>query len=312
MKKIIAVILMTIILLSPLIALAGAKSDAPKHGTLFDDVFMQYAPAMEQYSYNDVDRFLSTTDYTIEAVAPSDKVYAKHSVYDKNGDYVYIAYFPLDNSFSSKDYGNPDKEVITLISYHSGPQSICASTGFHTSLVRYSKYDESVQKKDDEVDSLSDLLAYYKNDMGGTVLGNYPHLPLSPKITAASALYKIEQSVNKHFEKSTDNEVSYMRDEKSVLIKALGKDNLSANMIKKGMWLSIYNVLKDTQSVDVGTIYFQVLFPLVDSLGNEQNAVVMKATFPKDLRSKVNWKNFIFNDVPNAAKNYWQHKALPE
>ena len=165
------------VLLSLLLSLPALAepddSNQPLTGNLFDDVFMRYSAGVGVFSFNEVDAFLPSTDFSVESVAPSEKDWASHKVEDGSGDYVNIMYFPLDTSYDSKDYGNPDKEVISSVSFHRGNRSVTVTSDMHTSPVTYKTYDNSRDPANVEVYDLNSLLDYFVGDMKGKVLGDY-------------------------------------------------------------------------------------------------------------------------------------------
>jgi hypothetical protein len=118
------------------------------------------------------------------------------------------------------------------------------------------------------------------------------------------------EAVNKNFAKSDENTIDYSPANKSVVIRCIGSDNLSNDWIKKGMWIDIEDTLKEARDLDFEEVEFNILFPLVDTYGNSSNEVVMKAGFSKEVLRKINWENFISDNIPKVASSYWEHGAL--
>lgn len=90
-----------------------------------------------------------------------------------------------------------------------------------------------------------------------------------------------------------------------------GKDNLTPNMVRKGMLLQAADILESLQSRDdIGRVTLFWSFPLVDAYGNTSTETVMKATFYKDTISKINFDNFDYNNIPVICDDFYQHAAL--
>ncbi|MBM7644061.1 hypothetical protein JOD45_000252 [Scopulibacillus daqui] len=129
---------------------------------------------------------------------------------------------------------------------------------------------------------------------------------------------EISESVHKGFgnknsfnKKDSIIEINYNDNNNFLLIKVFGKDNLSKNMIKKGMWMSISKTLKDLKdNTKFDKIAFNIVFPMQDQYGNASNNIVMKATFDRDTLDKINWENFMFENIPNVANEYWEHPSF--
>ncbi|CAM4269020.1 hypothetical protein [Bacillus paranthracis] len=100
-------------------------------------------------------------------------------------------------------------------------------------------------------------------------------------------------------------------DDKIVLITAEGKENLTNNMTKKGMWMDTKDMLKDfTKEKEISEIAFFYKYPMVDVYGNKKNDTIMKLTFDRATLDKINFDNFLTDNVPKIAKDYWQHPAI--
>ena len=111
-----------------------------------------------------------------------------------------------------------------------------------------------------------------------------------------------EVKINPHYE---------LDGQSVVLVYLKGKDNLSADMIKRGMYMQARDILKILQvRDDIAEITFFWSFPLVDSHGNKSEGNVMKITLEKDTLDKLNYDNFILDNFPTVADNYFEHAAL--
>ena len=114
-----------------------------------------------------------------------------------------------------------------------------------------------------------------------------------------------QEVFSKHFEKASTT----FNPENGVLtVQALGHDNFTEAMIKKGMWMDVHDSLKDLKdNQDIKTITVSVLFPMQDAYGNSSDDAVMKMTFGPETRSKINWENFTWSGIPKIAEDYWEH-----
>ena len=102
-------------------------------------------------------------------------------------------------------------------------------------------------------------------------------------------------------------EVKYNEDTNTLHIKVMAKDGFSNKGIKEGIWMDITETIKQLSNRGYGTVSFDILFPLVDKHGNEENGSVIKASFDKDTLAKINWENFNYKNIPDVATTYWQH-----
>jgi len=90
-----------------------------------------------------------------------------------------------------------------------------------------------------------------------------------------------------------------------------GKDNLTSNMVRKGMLMQAADILEALQSRDdIGRVTLFWSLPLVDAYGNTFTDTVMKATFYKETIDKINFSNFDYNNIPVICDDFYQHAAL--
>lgn len=94
-------------------------------------------------------------------------------------------------------------------------------------------------------------------------------------------------------------------------INAAGNESLTDNMTKEGMWISATQTLKALKNVpEVKDISFNITFPMVDKYGNKSEETVMKINITEGTRNKINFENFISDDLPDIADSYWEHPAF--
>ncbi|SFE59169.1 hypothetical protein [Alteribacillus iranensis] len=119
------------------------------------------------------------------------------------------------------------------------------------------------------------------------------------------------QAAAKHFGEEMIDEITYNKDNQFLLIRAQGSDNLTTNMIRTGMWIDTASVLEDLDGVEgIDTITFNIQFPMVDQYGAESLDIVMKLSFDKETRDRINWNNFLHDNIPNISQDYWEHPAF--
>lgn len=94
------------------------------------------------------------------------------------------------------------------------------------------------------------------------------------------------------------------------LIKFKGSENLTSNMTIKGMYLDIFNILKNIQSTIDTDVDFNVVYPLQDTSGNITDTIVIKATFTNNTIKDINFETAIFENIPNMADEWWNHNAV--
>ena len=102
---------------------------------------------------------------------------------------------------------------------------------------------------------------------------------------------------------------NYLPENNFSLIKFRGSNNLTNNMVIKGMYLDIFNILKAIQPLIDTDVDFNVIFPLSDKYGNSSDEIVIKATFTNETIKKINFENALSEDTPKMADEWWNHPA---
>jgi hypothetical protein len=91
-------------------------------------------------------------------------------------------------------------------------------------------------------------------------------------------------------------------------------DNFTEGLIKTGAKLDVKNMLKAIQ--DAGLSYSRVVvegsFPLVDTLGNAKEVIVIHAEYPRELIDKINWANFRTDNVYVVGENVKIHRIFQD
>jgi hypothetical protein len=297
-RKTLSLAIVLLLMCALTFSLASSKKTS---NDLFYDVFVPFADELGKASYKEVNSFLSKTSYRIDATKPTSKDFGEIKAYVGNN-YVTFQFFPLDNSYDSKDFGNIEKEVVSLLSYNVKNKSITISTGMHTTLPKYTIFEQG--KGNAKASGFEALLNYYINSMGGVKRDTQP---VKPSVSSDAIVGSVKTSVKKHFNKDISPEVNLYG--KNLIIKVGGKDNLTTKLIKGGMHKAIYDVMSENRNPPVD-FDFLISFPLIDAKGNSSQEIVMKVTFYSDTMKKINWNEFLHIDIENAADRYWEHPAF--
>lgn len=105
----------------------------------------------------------------------------------------------------------------------------------------------------------------------------------------------------------------YTNDYKNIDIEYMADENLSTNLTRMGMWKDALEVLKGLPMVldsQVMKITLNPCLKLTDQYGNETVDKVMAIRITREAWEKINWDNFIMDNIPNIAESYWEHPAL--
>lgn len=91
-------------------------------------------------------------------------------------------------------------------------------------------------------------------------------------------------------------------------------DNLTEGFIKNGAQLDIKNILKGLHDSGVSyqRVVFEGSFPLVDTLGNSKEAIVVHAEYPRKTVDAINWGNFLTKNTYVIAEKVAIHPAFRE
>ena len=140
---------------------------------------------------------------------------------------------------------------------------------------------------------------------------NEPEAPatLEEQIDAAIDKTKAE----KEEVKLVDTESEENPDEKRVEIYLAGSENLTTNMTRKGMWIDANDILKALQPCEnISEITITFSLPLIDAYGNSFEDTVMAITVSKATLDKINFDRFLWENLPDIADDYFQHRVLNE
>lgn len=123
-----------------------------------------------------------------------------------------------------------------------------------------------------------------------------------------------EKALKKDIEKVVGVEnlktFNYVPSNNFSLIKFKGKENLSHDMTVKGMYMDMFNILKNIKDKNKTDIDFNVIYPMQDTYGNVSEDIVIKATFTNETIQKINFENALWENIPKLADEWWNHQAL--
>jgi len=132
---------------------------------------------------------------------------------------------------------------------------------------------------------------------------------------------QFEKTIEKTLGESNRNvkrlsELQYNATNGQLIIKWALNDNLSTGLVKRGAMLDISNVLKYISQNDVPYPYQQVSFygsfPLVDAFGNSSEQQVVVAYYSKNTIEKIQWDNFITDNIFIIADSVTLHPAIDQ
>lgn len=101
--------------------------------------------------------------------------------------------------------------------------------------------------------------------------------------------------------------------EGEVWIDYIASDNLSTNLTRRGILSDTVDLVKELSSIISQNITGIVVEPhltLVDQYGKESLSKVAMITINRETWEKINWDNFLTDNLPDIADTYWQHPAM--
>ena len=102
-----------------------------------------------------------------------------------------------------------------------------------------------------------------------------------------------------------------LANDKDLFLTLTAKDNLTANMVRKGMLMYSSEILEKTAKLDgYESVNFIWQLPLVDHYGNEEVNDVMTFWLDTETLGKINWENFDFDNLTDISTDYYEHPAL--
>ncbi|MEX2515179.1 MAG: hypothetical protein WD335_03550 [Candidatus Paceibacterota bacterium] len=93
----------------------------------------------------------------------------------------------------------------------------------------------------------------------------------------------------------------------------IAKENLTTNLTRRGILSDAKDLVKELSSIvgqDVNAIVVESHLTLVDQYGEELLSRVALITIERKTWEKINWDNFLTDNLPDIADSYWMHSAL--
>ena len=101
-------------------------------------------------------------------------------------------------------------------------------------------------------------------------------------------------------------------DNLSVTVMYNANDNLRNSWIKRGILMDSEEILEKlyTDYPNVGSVEINGYFPLTDKYGNSKDVIVVIVKMDKETEDKINWYNFIVDNLLGVADIYYAHPVL--
>lgn len=127
----------------------------------------------------------------------------------------------------------------------------------------------------------------------------------------------IEEKVIKILGEKTNMEERKIRgitvESDRIFIDFMADENFTTNLTRRGMWTDITDLLEKLPAqIDpkIEYLIFRAYFPLVDQYGKESIDRVMLVTVARKTWEKIEWDNFLKENLSKIADSYWEHPAL--
>lgn len=97
------------------------------------------------------------------------------------------------------------------------------------------------------------------------------------------------------------------------LIEYNADSNLTGGLTRFGIWSDVIEIVRKlSEDPTQESITVNAYIPLVDQYGNEAPGKVMTVNLDKATWSKINWDNFLTDNLPNVADIYYIHPAIKD
>lgn len=91
--------------------------------------------------------------------------------------------------------------------------------------------------------------------------------------------------------------------------------NLSNRLTRRGVWMDTEDLIQQLPILlgnEIASITVRAHLMLVDTYGNEDMGQVMLIEISRETWERINWSNFITDDIPVVADIYWVHPAIQD
>jgi uncharacterized protein YgiB involved in biofilm formation len=203
--------------------------------------------------------------------------------------------------------------VIALFVIFSDPEKTSQTTAPETNQIQTVdtavKAEQDKKKAEEEAKAQAEAEAKAKAEAEAKAKTDVE--AKKPENAAKTAVHKAFGETNSYDKKDSILELNFNKDNGFLLIRVFAQDNFSEKMIKQGMWMDAYDVLKAlNDNKEIKTVAFNIVLPLQDAYGKTSNDNVMKMEFGSETRGKIVWENFSWSGIPKVAENYWEHPVI--
>lgn len=179
---------------------------------------------------------------------------------------------------------------------------------------------EDDSKLQDAESDNAEVLEQKNNDSGNNISSKIRNKTeadkeLSKEEKIKNDIKDILGSSNRDVQKVRQISVKKRMDNKSLVeVRYNADDNWGNDEIKFGIWIDAQEIFEKvyTDYSDIGRVAVFAYFPLQDKYGNSEDELVMKIMLDDETASKINWENFLTDNMPQVADNYYIHSALNE
>lgn len=102
----------------------------------------------------------------------------------------------------------------------------------------------------------------------------------------------------------------YLPENNYTLITFKGTDSLTTNLIVEAAYLDIKDILISIKPIIDTDVRICVTFPIVDVYGNSNEEMVIKANYTLSTIQKINIENFVSDNVPVIADEWWNNELF--
>lgn len=139
-----------------------------------------------------------------------------------------------------------------------------------------------------------------------------PPKPEPAKGTVERLSFEIKNALGESNRKVPKVSKSVINAKKVVAVVFAVDDNLTNNMVKQSAKIDIKDILKAVKSSDVMYSKISIIgtFSLVDKFGNAKESEVVRADYTRTTVDRINWKNFLFDNIYKISDKVWLHPAF--
>lgn len=100
--------------------------------------------------------------------------------------------------------------------------------------------------------------------------------------------------------------------ESEIFVEWAINDNLTEGLIKSGTQMDIADILEaiDKSGLKYGSVHVEGTFSMVDQYGNVSEMVVVSAIYMRATIERINWENFLWDNVYAIADEVWVHPVF--